>query len=578
MGIKHFFHWFMKNFSDHIYKIPKYQTLENVNVETDNLMVDLNGAFHTSTQKIHKYGNFKPRRRLIKNKSTKRHSGDKLATQLKVFEDVCKTIEKIFLIVKPKKRLILCVDGPAPISKQNQQRQRRFRSAKEASGNPTTTFDSNCITPGTKFMDYLSKYIDWYIRKKISEDPAWQQIEIVFSNEKAPGEGEHKIINYIRFYGKKEETYCINGLDADLIMLALGTHMPNFYILREDLYDYNNEYFCINIGKVYINLYEKLRWSCEKYSFNPKYAINDFIFLCFIVGNDFLPHIPSIEIIEHGLELILEVYKEVGSSYGHITNEHSGRVQFVPVSLGVFLGTIGQHEQTNFENKLNSKKSFFPDLLLESCATQNNKGKWDVDIDKYKIKYINILFPENSNIKQICHEYLEGMQWVLSYYTRGVPNWKWYFAYHYSPPASILSKYMKSFKFPIYGRTIPSTPFQQLLSVLPPKSANLIPFPLNNLLTDETSPLKKHCPDDFEIDLSGKRKEWEGIVILPMVDFNLVRECYFNKLHLVNPRELKRNIKGRSVVYQYISEFPIIFKSYYGNILKCFVKTNLIDL
>ena len=39
---------------------------------------------------------------------------------------------------------------------------------------------------------FLSKYIDWYIRKRISEDQYWQSIEVVFSNEKSPGEGEHK--------------------------------------------------------------------------------------------------------------------------------------------------------------------------------------------------------------------------------------------------------------------------------------------------------------------------------------------------------------------------------------------------
>ena len=90
------------------------------------------------------------------------------------------------------------------------------------------SFDSNCITPGTQFMDYLSKYIDWYIKNKISTEEKWQNIEIIFSTEKAPGEGEHKLINYMRYYGDPNDTFCIHGLDADLIMLALGTHLPNF--------------------------------------------------------------------------------------------------------------------------------------------------------------------------------------------------------------------------------------------------------------------------------------------------------------------------------------------------------------
>ena len=39
-----------------------------------------------------------------------------------------------------------------------------------------------------------------------------------------------------------------------------------------------------------------------------------------MVGNDFLPHIPSIEIIEDGIELIFEIYNEICTSYGHITS------------------------------------------------------------------------------------------------------------------------------------------------------------------------------------------------------------------------------------------------------------------
>ena len=248
-------------------------------------------------------------------KNNKRPRG--LQAQLLIFKDVCSTIENLLEVVNPTKRLILCVDGPAPISKQNQQRQRRFRSANERE--QKNNFDSNCITPGTKFMDYLSKHIDWYIRKNISQNIRWRNLEVILSNEKVPGEGEHKIINYIRHYGNEEETFCINGLDADLIMLALGTHLPHFYILREDLYDPSNEFFCIDIKGVADVLANRLRWKSAKYNFIPKIAINDFVFMCYTVGNDFLPHIPSIEIIQDGIELLIEIYLTVGKNCGHLT-------------------------------------------------------------------------------------------------------------------------------------------------------------------------------------------------------------------------------------------------------------------
>lgn len=577
MGINHFFPWFKHHFSKNIYRIKKGQDFSDIKVEIDTLMIDMNGIFHNSAQKIYQYGNYKPRQQprfLGKNKIQPKPHGAK--AQLMMFEDVCRSVDDIFKLVKPNKSLVLCVDGPAPIAKQNQQRRRRFRSALEQEDN--STFNSNCITPGTKFMDFLTKYMDWYIRKKISEDDDWKKVQVIFSNEKACGEGEAKLINYIRHFGCHADKYCIYGLDADLIMLALGTHKPNFYILRDDLYDVGNEFYCVNIGSTRHELANLLRWNEGKHAFSETSGINDFIFICFMVGNDFLPHIPSIEIIEGGIDLMIEIYKEVGISYGHLTRLVDDCVQLRTKQLGVFLGTIGQHEKENFEAKLFKKESFFPDPLLESCSTQVQGGKWNVDIEKYKEDYFNTSFPPGTVEEKLCHDYIEGMQWVLSYYTRGVPNWKWYFPYHYAPPASVIAQHTRTFTFPVYPRTISTTPFQQLLCVLPPKSANLIPQPLCRLLTDESSPLRKFCPDDFEIDLSGKRREWEGIVILPMVDFNLVRECYMNRIEQIDEREMKRNKLGRSFIYTYSPEFPIIFRSYYGDIEKCCVKSIPIDL
>lgn len=579
MGVKHFFYWFKDQFSEKIIRVSRNQTLSDINVGVDTLMLDMNGIFHNSAQKIYEYGNFKPRSnnsRLLSNKIPKLVKPQGIKTQLALFEDVCKTIEHIFKIVQPRKNLVLCVDGPAPLSKQSQQRSRRFRSAMEQT--EESNFNSNCITPGTKFMDYLTKYVDWYIRKRINEEPIWRKVNVVFSNEKACGEGEQKLINYIRYYGCQEDSYCIYGLDADLIMLGLGTHLDNFYILRDDMYNLGKDFFCVNIGSIRDDLANLLRWKEEKYRFDKISAINDFIFMCFMVGNDFLPHIPSIEIIEKGIELMIEIYKETCTYYGHITTNLSGHVYFRNKPLGILLDTIGQHEKTNFEHKLRKKESFFPDPLLESCSRQVKGGEWDVDIDKYKVEYFSTCFPKGTDERKLCHDYLEGMQWVLTYYTHGVPNWKWYFPYHYAPPASIIAKYTDSYIQPHYGRTIPTSPFLQLLCVLPPKSADLIPDPLNKLLSDESSPLKKYCPDVFDIDLSGKRREWEGIVILPMIDFNIVRECYLDNLPKIDEKELKRNKLGKSFVYKYIPLLNNEFRSYYGTIDNCCVEADLIEL
>eukprot|EP00955_Chlamydomonas_euryale_P005229 56039-Chlamydomonas_euryale.AAC.1 len=103
---------------------------------------------------------------------------------------------------------------------------------------PSDPFDSNCITPGTPFMDRLGKHLRFFVRKKKSEDPLWQSPVVVFSGHDVPGEGEHKIMEYIRWEKKKpgyapNQRHAMYGLDADLVMLSLVTHEPHFFLLRE---------------------------------------------------------------------------------------------------------------------------------------------------------------------------------------------------------------------------------------------------------------------------------------------------------------------------------------------------------
>ena len=100
------------------------------------------------------------------------------------------------------------------------------RKAAERKGEPlpADAFDSNCITPGTSFMHRLGSHLRFFIRKKMETDATWQKPKIIFSGHDVPGEGEHKIMECIR-WAKINSTYkpnlrhCMYGLDADLIMV-----------------------------------------------------------------------------------------------------------------------------------------------------------------------------------------------------------------------------------------------------------------------------------------------------------------------------------------------------------------------
>lgn len=235
----------------------------------------------------------------------------------------------------------------------NQQRARRFRTALDAENAKEKAkregvempkeeaFDSNCITPGTEFMAKLTKQLKYFINKKISEDSDWQGVEVVLSGHEVPGEGEHKVMEYIRL-AKAQPDYdpnmrhCLYGLDADLIMLGLLSHDPHFCLLREEVtfgrqsqkkskeLEHQNFYLmhlCIVREYLELEFQELKEPSALSFPFDMERVIDDFILMAFFVGNDFLPNLPNLHINEGALALMFKMYKSVLPKAGGYINE-----------------------------------------------------------------------------------------------------------------------------------------------------------------------------------------------------------------------------------------------------------------
>jgi hypothetical protein len=389
----------------------------------------------------------------------------------------------------------------------------------------------------------------------------------------------HNCVNFIRAYGEEDESFCIHGLDADLIMLSLGTHKKNFYILRDDVYGFD-KYFLLNIGNTRQDLVQILQWDGKDtgHKFDPVRAVNDFIFMCFMCGNDFLKHTPSIEIMENGIDVMFDVYKNVCESFGHLTEiRRGGSVYFLKTPFTTFLGTLAGHEKSLLENKLQRKDIYFPDEMMEQHASlqpskmEDGGSVWELDFDDYKNEYNDTHFNGAEGERQASYQFLEGLQWVLSYYTRGVPNWNWCYPYNYTPFASTVIKHIDEWQFPNYGRSGSISPFQQLLCVLPRRSADLLPEPFCSFLKDETTEFAQFCPDkeDIVVDISGKKNEYEGVVILPKVDISVMRKHYFQLVEQVDKRDAGRNRFGKSFVYTHSPDSTYGFKSFYGDVQNC---------
>ncbi|KAI9217115.1 XRN 5'-3' exonuclease N-terminus-domain-containing protein, partial [Blastocladiella britannica] len=295
-------------------------------------------------------------------------------------------------------------DGVAPRAKMNQQRSRRFRTAQEAqerqrveaeqgisafepgeslsddielAGALGKAFDSNCITPGTPFMARLSAHLQYYVRKKMTEDAAWRGVKVILSGPDCPGEGEHKIMEYIR-HAKAQPGYdantrhCLYGLDADLIMLGLVTHEPHFALLREEVVFGKKEkqrqqerglagqnFFLMHLSlfREYLaHEFGELRESLGD-RFDPERAIDDFVMLSLFVGNDFLPHLPNLHINEGALSTMFNIYKEVMSRPGaeYINNQGTINVpalldmlkEMIEIERQTFEGIFGYDENGN---------------------------------------------------------------------------------------------------------------------------------------------------------------------------------------------------------------------------------------
>lgn len=354
MGVPKFFRWLSER-----YPAISMLIAESRIPEFDSLYLDMNGIIHNCTHSDSDSPTFR-------------------MTEEQMFIAIFNYIEHLFGKIKPKQLFFMAVDGVAPRAKMNQQRARRFRTALDAEKAKEKAiaqgmempkedpFDSNCITPGTEFMAKLTQQLKYFINKKISEDRDWQGVEIVLSGHEVPGEGEHKIMEYIR--RKKAQPdyhpnvrHCLYGLDADLIMLGLLSHDPHFCLLREEVtfgrqvskkpkeLEHQNFYLLhLSMVREYLELeFQELEQEgALDFPFDMERVIDDFILMAFFVGNDFLPNLPNLHINEGALALMFKIYKDVLRKMGGYINEEG----VINVDrLGILLEVLSDVEHRFFE-------------------------------------------------------------------------------------------------------------------------------------------------------------------------------------------------------------------------------------
>jgi 5'-3' exonuclease len=581
MGIKYFFKWFKDSFPKTVTKpFGEGQKFTDVIHRGENgvnnpllLLLDLNGIIHTSCQKIYKYGTYEPKSLLKKSPPVCSGEKDHL-----VFEDVLNSISSLVSTLNPQE-LVLCIDGVAPISKQIQQRQRRFLSKKTNGG-----FDSNCISPGTDFLYRLGLYLKAQLEIKLEKD--WLNTNtIYFMDSLVPGEGEHKLFDFLRLnQARIVETnfnVVVVGNDADLIMLSLLVSTlflkkNNIFILREDLISKKLDYLMVNINQFKKNI---LDFSINKPNFKQSdfdLVVCDFVILCFMVGNDFLPSLPLFNIYDGGLDIIMKYYF---TSKGYLTYKScsspkaflsvdpcSNKTSSLPASSKIKLNFknflhifdhILNHVNPEAIQHYKTREYGFPNKLLDVVLTK------EFSFVDTTIHYLKSYSLQHNITKQLARAYLEEIDWIFNYYTYGSEtiDWKLYYPSQFAPTSLDLIRYIQTTTFNNSTKSnvakhhskkhkFKIDPFFQLLCILPPHSADLLPLPLNTVLQKD---MAYFHPKEIHIDYEGKLNEWEGIPILPPLDYDKILSLYNESVNLCSTKDLIKNKASKQLMMSIVN-------------------------
>lgn len=588
MGVPKFFRWCAERYPNIT------RNLGNFSPPVDNLYLDVNGIIHNCT-----------------------HPNDidvlkKAPSEKEMILGIFSYLERLFSAIQPRKHFVVAVDGVAPRAKMNQQRQRRYRagyemmvareeaiSLGEEVPEESSVFDSNCITPGTPFMVLVSEKIQYFLSMKVSTDPSWKNCKIVYSGHDCPGEGEHKIVEFIRRRKMEpgyspNETHCMYGLDADLIMLALTTHEPHFILLREEVKFGRNDtngqknggrgsraevwkddprlmtsqtfvLLDIELLRHYLSLelFELCKGAEVSANHDLEHFYDDFVFMCFFFGNDFLPALPTASINDDVILTLLKLYvKEVRSTNGYLTNK--GKIQWHYVEE--WMNAFGKSEMDVIRKRQHDEEQHQKYLSRQdpSHEVQSSLTKTFETIQEYKEHFYTAKHqfssgyqPTGDELRMLRQHYVEGLTWVMEYYYQGPPSWKWYFPHYYAPMASDLVGLMSLGKQVLFGPSQPFLPHQQLLAVLPPMSYRCLPSAYWPLLQSKNSPLKSAFPEHIEIDREGARAPWEGIVIIPFIDEDSLLRAYDSVQSNVTEKEQKSNALGPPLEFFFDPDYRV---------------------
>ena len=557
MGIPLYFKQLSEKYPNIIVDTIKDSSNSDSECNKNNLFLDLNCAIHPCCRKV------------IEDHS---HSNNnKLAVEKKMITEVLHYIQSLVDLCEVK-LLYIAIDGVAPCAKMNQQRLRRYKTVyeknkmneiKKQEKIELNQFDwnTNAISPGTEFMDKLSLAI----KNELKSNKIYKDIKVYFSDAYNPGEGEHKILEFIKSNTLDGNTI-IYGLDADLIVLSFVSQKNNIFLLREALSfgkPLYNKFLYLDIDnlKYYIvkDIQEKILINDPTLVFDLdklNNLLDDYIFITFLVGNDFLPHLLAFDLRDDGLDFLLTKYIELYCIYeNNLVNRKKNNINWNFVK--VYFNELKNYE-SDLLLKMSKKRQRFRlrrpydseyakklDLLNNYPILNQEKENYiDIGTKNWKYRFYNkaLNVYDEDDLHECCLNYITGLKWTFDYYFRGCKCWKWKYNYRHSPTLNDILSTMNSINLNEikFNESKPYNPIVQLLSVLPNSSSDLLPTQYRKLMTSSSN-IGDYYPEIYEIDTYYKRYFWQCEPVLPLIDYTRI-ETQVKKIKM--DHDLKKKLVG----------------------------------
>lgn len=285
--------------------------------------------------------------------------------------------------------------------------------------------------------------------------------------------------------------------------------------------------------------------------------IDDFIFMCFFVGNDFLPHLPSFRIRQGAIDLILGIYKHfLPKMRGYLTTNcklNMENIEYLLKQISIVEEDLGQDHESSNNSRFQSHRPGYknrnaePEVPKVEDVVTAYKDVKDFTNGNWRLKYYQNKFhvePDDLEdfLAKISKAYLEGINWVYNYYYTGCPSWEWFYPYHYAPLAIDLANHVKSVYTFSKGR--PYNPIEQLMSVLPKQSSHALPRCLRPLLSNPHSDLIDFYPIKFPLDTNGFQFAWMGVNLLPFVSEDRLLKAIKSREAEFSESDVRRNTTG----------------------------------